>query len=140
MKLASLTTPLKHPETVWQWLCLLTLIVMGWVSREQLGARFAEADDDGSLGGYDRDGNPHIYLSDAAAGRSESYPPSYAEVSDEDWLALDTALMKTSCCEAPVGLCHFWDSPRKLGEVLTAFAPRPAQTSDPGFPFASSRT
>ena len=125
MKMASLTTPLKHPETVWQWLVLFTLIVMGWVSREQLGAMFAE-EDDGSLVVYDRDGNPHVYLSDAAAGRVELYPPSFAEVSDEDWLALDLAQMKPSCCDAPEGLSHFWDRPRRQGEILASFAPRPA--------------
>ena len=44
MKLASLTTSLTRPETIWQWLCLLTLVCLGWISREQLGVMFAEID------------------------------------------------------------------------------------------------
>ncbi len=133
MKLASLTAPLKHPQNAWQWLCLLTLIVMGWVSREQLGAMFVE-EDDGSLVVYDRDGNPHVYLSDTAAGRTDPYSAlSFDFAQDEqDLLELDTALMKPSCCDAPDGLCHFWDRPRRLGQILAAFAPRPALTCHPG--------
>jgi hypothetical protein len=133
MKMASLTAPLKHPETVWQWLVLFTLIVMGWVSLEQLGAMFVE-EDDGSLVVYDRDGNPHIYLSDAAAGRADPYSAlSFDFAQDEQSLMeLDVALMKPSCCDAPEGLSHFWDRPRRLGQILAAFAPRPALTRHPG--------
>ena len=71
MKLAHLSAPITRPETLWQWLCLLTLVCLGWISREQLGVMFAEIEtetDNGALLVYDHDGNGHVFLPDDVAG------------------------------------------------------------------------
>ena len=72
--------------------------------------------------------HPAPCIGDAAAITPAGTQPIDADAS----YALDLALMKPSCCDAPAGLCHFWDLPRRLGEILTAHAPRPALACHPG--------
>ena len=74
MKTAHLSAPIDRPETIWQWLRLMTLIMLGWVSLAQLETIFARSnEDDGSLVVYDADGVAHVFLSDEAAGRPDPY-------------------------------------------------------------------
>ena len=148
MKIAHLSALIERPETFWQWLCLLTLVFMGWVSREQLGAMFAEIDaetDNGALLVYDHDGNGHVFLPDDVAGRHHScltpataLPPRWVGAQGcETLLVLDIALMTPSCCDAPEGLCHFWDLPKRIGAVLPTSPRNPGQgarAADPGSP------
>ena len=139
MKLASLSTSLTRPETIWQWLCLLTLVFMRWVSREQLGVMFAEIEtdtDNGALLVYDHDGNGHVFLPDDVAGRYVPYNPypepfilslskDEADQHEETRWELDVALMKPSCCDAPEGLSHYWYRPNCIGAVLPFRRPAP---------------
>ncbi|MEE9380985.1 MAG: hypothetical protein V3V03_06245 [Hyphomonadaceae bacterium] len=137
MKLASLSTSLTRPETIWQWLCLLTLVCLGWVSREQLGVMFAEIEtgtDNGALLVYDHDGNGHVFLPDDVAGRRVPFNPEPFILSlskgeedqhEETLLSLDIALMKPSCCDAPEGLSHYWYRPNCIGDVLPFRRPAP---------------
>ena len=145
MKTAHLSAPIERPETIWQWLCLLTLVFMGWVSREQLGVMFAEIEtgtDNGALLVYDHDGNGHVFLPDDVAGRHVPHSAlSFDFAQDECALfALDMALMKPSCCDAPEGLCHFWDLPKRIGAVLPFRKLCPALTHHPDLSISSSRT
>ncbi len=130
MKTAHLSAPLTRPETIWQWLCLLTLVCMGWISREQLGAMFAEIEtgtDNSALLVYDHDGNGHVFLPDDVAGRPIPGALSFDFAQDERVLqVLDIALMKPSCCDAPEGLCHFWYRPNCIGTHLPFRRPLPA--------------
>ena len=103
---------------------------------------FAEIEtgtDNGALLVYDHDGNGHVFLPDEAAGRPDPYSAlSFDFAQDECALfALDMALMKPSCCDAPEGLCHFWDLPKRLGDVLPTSPRHPGQgacAADPGSP------
>ena len=149
MKPAHLSTSLTRPETIWQWLCLLTLVCLGWVSREQLGAMFAEietATENGALLVYDHDGKGHVFLPDDVAGRHVPYNPEpfilslskdEADQHEETLLVLDIALMKPSCCDAPEGLSHLWYRPNCIGTLPTTFPGHPGQgarAADPGSP------
>ena len=150
MKTAHLSAPITRPETIWQWLCLLTLVFMGWVSREQLGAMFAEIDaeaENGALLVYDHDGKGHVFLPDDVAGRhsfltpATALPPRWVGAQGcETLLVLDIALMKPSCCDAPEGLCHYWDLPKRIGGILPTLPGHPGQgarAADPGSPRGS---
>ncbi len=142
MKTAHLSAPIERPETIWQWLCLLTLVFMGWVSREQLGAMFAEIEtgtDNGALLVYDHDGNGHVFLPDDVAGRYVPFAP-HVELDEAGLWELDLALMKPSCCDAPEGLSHFWYLPKRIGAVLPFRKLCPALTHHPDFSVTSSRT
>ncbi len=151
MKLAHLSAPITRPETLWQWLCLLTLVCLGWISREQLGVMFAEIEtetDNGALLVYDHDGNGHVFLPDDVAGRQHScltpataLPPRWVGAQGcETLLELDVALMKPSCCDAPEGLSHLWYLPKRIGAVLPFRRLRPALTHHPDLSITSSRT
>ena len=125
---------------------------MGWVSREQLGAMFAEIETDtenGALLVYDHDGNGHVFLPDDVAGRHVPYnsdpfilslSKDEADQHERSLVELDVALMKPSCCDAPEGLSSFlgfaqadWRSfawfrrpmPAILDSVLSLFRSRP---------------
>ena len=143
MKPARLSAPIERPESIWQWLCLLTLIMLGWVSLAQLETIFARSnEDDGSLVVYDADGVAHVFLSDEAAGRPDPYSAlSFDFAQDErSLLKLDVALMKPSCCDAPEGLSHLWYLPKCLGTLPTIFPGHPGQgarAADPGSPRGS---
>ncbi len=141
MKTAHLSAPLTRPKTIWQWLCLLSLVCMGWISREQLGVMFTEIEteaENGALLVYDHYGNGHVFLPDDVAGRYVPHALSFDFAQDERSLwELDVALMKPSCCDAPEGLSHLWYLPKLIGGVLPTPPGHPGQgarAADPGSP------
>lgn len=72
--------------------------------------------------------HPAPLLGDASAIAPVGVAPLWAH----EYVAMASTLRKPSCCDAPDGLCHFWDLPRRLGIALAAHGLRPALTSHPG--------
>jgi hypothetical protein len=114
----------------WSLVYLIAMVLMGWLSCEEFRHILA-ATDEAVLLVYDKHGRSHLLLPDHLSDRPQP-PPKYAPFSDRKLFELDFTLLKPSCCEAPMGLSHYWGLPRRLGEALGAHAPRPALSAHPG--------
>ncbi len=106
----------------WHLVYLIAMVLMGRLTYEEYRHMLAAADENVVLV-YDADGNSHLLLPDYLAGRPR---PLYTLLpyNEKKMLALDAALLKPSCCEAPDGLSHYWFRPNVLGASLAGHAPR----------------
>jgi hypothetical protein len=114
----------------WHLIYLMTLVCLGALSHEEFRHMLAASDDDILLV-YDAAGRSHLLMPDHLSGHPR---PLHAILpyNERKMLELDLCLLKPSCCEAPMGLSHVWFRPNRLGEALSAHAPRPDLAAHPG--------
>ena len=121
---------------IWRLVYLIAMVLMGWLSREEFRHILA-ATEEGVLLVYDADGRSHLLLPDHLTDRPQP-PPKYAPFSDRKLSELDFCLLKPSCCDAPLGLSHFWFRPNRLGVSCGAHRLRPQLTTHPNSPIPVS--